>query len=154
MHLLLFYISVAVFDPIKKRKKELEDERLPEFAPPSSYFKNEKSSSNQSTNPTAPFTTIRDDSVYNSVNAEFSNTINAPSYQLPPLFSRPIPSTSSDPVTEVVAGTERNKVAFSTEDKVNENNSMNSSAQKPNDSIRESVTEVLRYYKTKYTVND
>ena len=153
MHLLVFYIFVTVVHPIK-RKKELEDERLPEFAPPSSYFKNEKSSSNQSTNPTAPFTTIRDDSVYNSVNAEFSNTINAPSYQLPPLFSRPIPSTSGDPVTEVVTGTERNKMAFSTEDKMNENNSMNSSAQKPNNSVRESVTEVLCYYKTKYTVND
>ena len=103
MHLLLFYISVTVVDPIKKYKKELKDERLTEFAPPSSYFKNEKSI--QSTNPIAPFTTIRDDSVHNSVNVEFSNTVNAPSYQLPPLFSRPIPSTSSDPVTEVIAGT-------------------------------------------------
>ena len=32
----LAFLSVVV-DPIRKRKKELEEERLPEFAPPSSY---------------------------------------------------------------------------------------------------------------------
>lgn len=35
----------------------------------------------------------------------------------------------------------------------NENDLMNISVQKPDD-IRESVTEVLRYYKSKYTAHD
>ena len=41
-HQQVFYyacLDITVVDPIRKRKKELEDERLPEFAPPSSYAK-------------------------------------------------------------------------------------------------------------------
>ena len=100
-------------------------------------------------------TTIHDDSVYHSsVNAEFGNNAYASAYQLPPLFSYPTPSVSAnDPVSETADSTRRNTGAFvtnSAEDKIKNTDTMNSSVGKPNDSIRESVTEVLRYYKSKY----
>ena len=152
----LFTPFVTVVDPIKKQKKQLEDERLPEFAPPASYYKSEKTApTKQFKNSTVSFTTIDNDLGYNSVNAESSHTVNAPSYQLPPLFSHPTSSTSSgDPVTEISTGTGRNMAGCnnnSAED--NESDLINTSVQKPDD-IRESVTEILRYYKSKYTVHE
>lgn len=38
-HCVRIIILLSAIDPIRKRKKELEDERLNEFAPPSSYYK-------------------------------------------------------------------------------------------------------------------
>lgn len=144
---------VTVVDPIKKQKKELEDERLPEFAPPASYFKSEKlTSSKQSFVPP----TIYNDSVYNPVNATFDHTGN--SYQLPPLFSHPIPPTFSDSVTEIAAGIRRNTVEriFDNpiDDRNNKSDLVNSSVQESDNSIRESVTEVLRYYKSKSALHE
>lgn len=149
-----FHTFITVVDPIKKRKKELQDERLPEFAPPASYYKSEKSSSSKQTaNSTASFTTVHDDPVYNPVNPESSNTVTASSFQLPPLFSHPTPA-SNDYITETIGDIRRNPKVLSTNSTEDKINSMNSSVQKPNDNIRESVTEVLRYYKSKYAVNE
>lgn len=101
---------------------------------------------------TTSSTTTHDDSVYNSVNAEFGNYASGSPYQLPPLFSYPTPSASAiDP--ETADGIQRNTGVFNTnsaEYNINSSDTMNSAVQKPNDSIRESVTEVLRYYKSKY----
>ena len=143
---------ITVVDPIKKQKKELEDERLPEFAPPASYYKSEKTApTKQFKNPTASSTTIHNDLAYNSVNAESSHTVNAPSYQLPPLFSHPTFSKSSDDlVTEMSTGTSRNMAQYNSN---STEGPMNTSVQKPDD-IRESVTEVLRYYKSKYAAHE
>ena len=147
--------SITVVDPIKKRKKELEDERLPEFAPPVSYYKGEKSTfAKHIVDSTTSSTTTDDDSVYNSVNTEFGNYASATQYQLPPLFSYPTPSASANnPVTETADSIRRNTGVFVTsraEYNINNTDTMDCSAQKPNDTIRESVSEVLRYYKSKY----
>ena len=140
---------VTVVDPIRKRKKELEDERLPEFAPPASYFKNEKSPSSK--RPFIPSTTVNNDSVYT-----FDYT--GDSYQLPPLFSRPIPPTPSGSITEAAAGIGRNTVERvfdnTIEDRNNESDLVNNSLQEPDDSIRESVTEILQYYKSKSALHE
>ena len=141
---------LTVVDPIKKQKKQLEDERLPEFAPPASYYKSEKATpTKQFKNATA---SIHSDLACNSVNAESSHTVNAPSYQLPPLFSHPTFSKSSgEPITEISSRNVAGYNSNSTED--NEIDPRNTAVQKPDD-IRESVTEVLRYYKSKYTAHN
>ena len=119
---------------------ELEDERLPEFAPPASYYKSEKSASVRQ-NPTASCTTV---------STEFSNTMNTSSYQLPPLFSHPTSSTSNESFTKVTSG--KNTSEYNN-DGTEEINKSDLAIKKPDD-IRESVTEVLRYYKSKYTVHE
>jgi len=145
---------VTVVDPIRKRKKELEDERLPEFAPPASYFKSEKSPSSKKS--IIPSTTIHNDLIYNPVDTTFDHTEN--SYQLPPLFSHPIPPTSNDSITEGAADIRKDTVERvfdnAIEDRSNESDLKNSSFQEPDDSIRESVTEVLRYYKSKSALHE
>ena len=136
-------LYVTVVDPIKKQKMELEDERLPEFAPPASYYKNEKSAPVKQ-NPTASCATMH------LVNTELSDTMNTSSYHLPPLFSHPTSSTSNNSFTKVTTGkntTECNN------DVIEEINDGDLAVQKPDD-IRESVTEVLRYYKSKYAVHE
>ena len=150
IHTHIYHVILIVVDPIKRRKQELEDERLPEFAPPASYYKSDRQKSYVESDHLSN-DTVNDDLMCDSadVSASSQPSDSHPPFQLPPLFAYPFPPPATAHFFSENVGNEGNMTEQRDPDKSTSSNV--TTRQNPDDSsIRESVSEVLRYYKTKF----
>jgi len=140
-------LDYIVVDPIKKRKQELEDERLPEFAPPVSYYKSNRQKSLLESDYFSNDSNTVNNSADVSASSQSSNF--QPPFQLPPLFAYPFPPSI---VTNSLSENEQSSVP---DKNTIRNTTTPQNTEDSNDSnIRESVSEVLRYYKTKSVITE
>jgi len=146
----MLLLTFIVVDPIKRRKQELEDERLPEFAPPISYYKSDRKKSHSESDHFSN-DTANAYSVYDSVDVSASSQSSdlQPSFQLPPLFAYPFPPPDS--FNENADNEENTMKEQSAPDK---NTNVMTPQITDDSNIRESVSEVLRYYKTKSVMTE